>query len=168
MRIKVIKTDETGDWSLAPEFQMYIKRVFGVSFFDPLRRVHCAEITPSYELEYYDFQIEWTDKFRSMLDGDDGKENAIWADKKRDEIEDILYAASSAGNVTYMHCHTVDAFPSYKNGWFPRPSHKQAVCTLSRFMKPKREEGETADGYRESCHDHLLEEVREFFNMTSV
>lgn len=95
----VVKIDETKYW--AEDIIEKAGRIFGVYIYDKNRRVHCCELTPSYELRFIESQTE----------------------KRVDDTvyDEILRADAYSEGWRYYHCHVLEGLPALPEGggWLP-------------------------------------------------
>jgi hypothetical protein len=92
---RVIAIDETELCIIAPEDHPFIERVVGVYFYDHNRRVHCCELTASYELQWLYDEVRLTPE---GYDLDDDAREALYE----------KYECHDRDPVHYFHCHTID------------------------------------------------------------
>jgi hypothetical protein len=113
MQIKILKRDETEYW--ADDIVARAGRIFGVYAYDPSRKVHCCELTASYELHFIESQAE------KCPDDDHERE------RLDDEIrEGDLYTEP----VTYIHCHEIDKLPVVEDGKMYFPNKEQSAIVI--------------------------------------
>ena len=155
MFIKLLKTNETDHWCIdeCPHKES-VKTIWGVYAFDPSWRVHCCEMTASYELYFIETQVEFQDGV---------------IDEHRDEIEDWFRLNDNyIDYISYMHCHTVDNAGHYREGWFPHES--MGSVRLSGFaMGFEFDPNDQAERpIREQRHDYALLEAIEYCQQNAV
>jgi len=147
MFIKVIKINETEHWNLDQKMMNKIKAIWGVYVFDPNWKVHCCEITPSYELHMLHSQVEF-------------KENAT--NEEIEEIENCVAENENFENpVIYMHCHVIDNAGNFKCGWFPKTdmgTYRIWGCATDFEYDPKDKAERTS---QEQKHDYGIEQAIE-------
>ena len=108
MRIKMLKIDEREHW--CDEIKEKTKAIYTCLLFSPEKRVHCCEITPSYELKFVEYQAILIDELE-----DQGRED------EREEIFDAIDSGESGEPlVQYFHCRTVDGAEEIKMGAIPQ------------------------------------------------
>ncbi len=141
----LIKLDETLNWQHGdPAILAKAGRIFGVYVADLSVGVHCCELTRSYELNFVESQWEGTGEELSEED--------------REAVHDHI-ADGDTGTplVSYMHCHTVDAFPVLdpdKGEFFPLRGKAGAMIELGEV---EQDEDEVSD---EDALEGMLEYVR--------
>ena len=114
--IKVLKIEETEYW--CEDIVRRAPRIFGVYLFNASESVHCCELTPSYDCRFVATQYEEVDGL---------------SDAERDALsEEIMSGDALSGggffDDCYIHCCTIDKFPSIQRGCFP--VGKMGVYTL--------------------------------------
>ena len=87
--LKYVEIDETQYWKEDFLERIGAKKVTAVYVFDANRRVHCCELTPSYEMIE---ALNYTDNYLP--------------DEDYDEFEDSW--RPNFAEVSYMHCHWID------------------------------------------------------------
>jgi hypothetical protein len=110
--IKVLKVDQTEYW--CDEIKKKVKRIFTVYLFNPNKRVHCCEITPSYECVFLEYQIDFPDDI---------------SEEERDRI--YMEVTEVQEDVAYYHCSGIDNLPEFKLGFFPEGM--MGVCSAGEF-----------------------------------
>lgn len=91
-----VRLDETHFYGKMFLDEFGVEKIYGVYVVDFSKRVHCCEITPSYELNFVN----------SVFDG--GPDD----DERLEELVQKLYEADACtDNVLYMHCNAVNALP---------------------------------------------------------
>lgn len=120
--ICVVKIDETECWDDSPgSLREKAGKIFGVYIYDANKHVHCAELTPSYELYFVESQPL----------------NVPEDEYERDAFYEDLVATDASESVYYMHVSTVDRMPEV-----PENGPLQA----GRFILSSQEPwGETSD-----------------------
>ena len=98
--IQVIALAEDG-WQIEPEHAKYIDKILTVYYFNQNEHTHCCEITPSYELNHFEYQVRPTPLGDIMQD-----ENPDQWDVIRDYYEQIYVEEP----VTYAHVSAIDKF----------------------------------------------------------
>lgn len=88
----VVSLDSTHNFMFDPKDRPFIKAIHSVYLFDRNRRVHCCEMTASYEMLFVCDQITY---------------NCELSDKRRDQL-DMKYGYCG-GEPKYIHCHSIDA-----------------------------------------------------------
>ena len=87
----LVAMEETANWE--KHITEQAGRIFAVYLFDRRRRVHCCELTPSYELHWlYDTFVSpnLSDRESEKLD------------------EEIMLGCAETPPVSYFHCHEID------------------------------------------------------------
>ena len=151
MYVKFMKINETRNWGLDPWMTDKIKAIWGCYVFIPSRQVYCCEMTPSYECHSLPSQVEFID--------DDYMSDH---EREREEIEMcVMEGDSSNEQVSYYHCHSVDAMPSFKLGWFPKGLN--GVCRDSGYAThPDIYDTSDERTKIEQLQDEAIEEALEF------
>ncbi len=150
MYVKFLKTNETEYWSLPYWLKDKIKAIWGVYVFDPNWRVHCCEVTASYELHQLRSQVE----FRNDV-----------SDEEIERVEEwILESEIIDSTISYMHCYRLDKIKPFKLGWFPK--NNMGVIRLSGFALYFDEKGLKSD--REERHNAAIDEAIEVYHQTCV
>jgi hypothetical protein len=141
----LVKLDETLNWEHGdPAILAKAGRIFGLYVADLSVGVHCCELTRSYALYFVESQWEGTGKELSEED--------------REAVHDyVMEGDRDTQPVSYMHCHTVDAFPvldSKKGEFFPPKGKTGAVIELGEV---EQDEDEVSD---EDALEGMMEYVR--------
>lgn len=93
-KICIVKIDETQYWTDKGLVEACGGKIFAAYMYDENWRVHCAELTPSYELEFLEYQpgnyIEDSDECERV--------DTMLSDAQHDNPE----------SVTYRHCRDID------------------------------------------------------------
>jgi hypothetical protein len=140
-----IKLDETINWFIPEHLQKYVKRVFGVYFFDKSKHVYCCEMTPSYELVPCGDSFEPTDEYFNLYSDNGGPDTII------EELHD--YFENQQSTVHYMHVHEVDDMPIIKDE-FP-PENKSGVIEFGAYNEDV-EDRDFEEGYVEYIRDNCI------------
>ncbi len=165
MRIKVYKTDETEYWDLPDWMKPYVNRVFGVYYFDPTRRVHCCEMTLSYEMRYLECQpdMDYETLYKMEEEGD----------SLIDEIDSFFREHDNSDPWIYMHCHHIDECKPFKEGFFPKGD--RGLCCLTGFgFKTLKEFGkeeydpENENEIEEQRYNYMMEEMLEYSSSNGI
>jgi hypothetical protein len=103
MDLYIVKIDETKWWD-DEVFQRHpsIKRIFGVYMTDVNTYIYCAELTPSYYLEFLEYQ--W--------DGDEVD------DDERERIDDLFLKNVNSNDNHYRYTSEIDNADVF-SGFFP-------------------------------------------------
>lgn len=98
--IQVIALAEQG-WNIQDEHKQYIDKILTVYYFDQNSHIHLCEMTPSYELNNFEYQVIFTEAGKTLYET-----NEHLYDEIRDEYEQIYVEE----RVIYMHVATVNNF----------------------------------------------------------
>lgn len=97
--VLAVRLDETSNWDADFLKKYRIEKVFGVYVYNRNRRVHCCEMTASYELNFVESQFEFEAGFYPE-------------DQLSEEIDDLRIEAEAGTElVSYYHCHSIDKIP---------------------------------------------------------
>jgi hypothetical protein len=95
--IQVIALAEEG-WNIEKKHKKYIDKILTVYFFNQNEETYCCEITPSYELNHFEYQVRFNAAGEKL------------SDEQKDAIRDVYEQIYVEETVTYMHTATVDKF----------------------------------------------------------
>jgi len=156
----VFKIDESEYWEL-PEYKEEIKRIIGVYVYDPNFKVHCCEITPSYECHFYQTQVEFNENV---------------SEEKQDEINCEIYLNEDLSEtVHYYHCHLIDSSEN-SNCSNERISHYFVDLNLTFSMvkdiinqeNTSKNKEERHLQYRELIYDAFIDMAKEYANSYGI
>ena len=103
-KLVVVKLEETDFWT-ALDKPPELGRLFGVYVADLSRRVHCCEMTASYELWFVETEFEGGAGYPHL------------EDKDQEACQDyVMDGDRHTDGVSYVHCHQVDALSVIDGG----------------------------------------------------
>lgn len=98
----VVALDETADWNQDLEIWQYADKIFSVYLFDRNSTTNCCELTPSYELRFLYYSVQWKNSFDLNED-------------KREELLSVVdEAEGEAELVIYVHCNQIESLANTK------------------------------------------------------
>lgn len=134
-------------------FKKHVKRIFETYFYDPLWKVHCCELTASYEMHSFNHIAET-----------DHEETPEWF---REELDSFLQDCNFCQEpIRYFHCNGIDKSESVKRIGFPKGNigHRFEY----KFGKGFEFDKSILTSKEEQKHDYLMEEVMEYARCNSI
>lgn len=134
-------------------FKKHVKRIFEVYLYDPTWKVHCCELTASYEMHLL-----------SHIAETDYEETPEWF---REELDDFLHECGFCQEpIRYFHCKGIDRSESVKRLGFPKGNiGHRFECKFGRGFEF---DNSILTSKEEQKHEYLMEEAMEYARCNSI